>query len=343
MLNKHIKYIVLIALFLASYYIAKCFFTIPETLFFEAPAFFLILFCLIKSADIFTDSAAELGARLGLNKLATGVLIIAIGTSGPELFSSIGAAIEKHPEMVIGNIYGSVICNCLLGIGLPAVFANKQLAVHKDVFGTQMSVFLAGIIITGVGLYNGPMSVLESIIMLSILVYYLRCIIKKSKNIDIEIEKSVSANNESIFLLMITLSISLLFLFMSGDSIVTSLSNCAKILDISSSKLATSILAIGTSVPEIATALILVHKNNIDGLFGEIIGSNIFNMLGIFGITSLLIPLTMNSFLLVFLIISTFLSFLILHIMMNDRQINRLEGVVLVFLFVIFIMKLINI
>jgi len=113
----------------------------------EIALFALSLIILVRAADVFTDMAVIVGERLGLSKLNTGILIIAIGTSAPELFSSISAAIQNQPEMVVGNVIGTVIANCLLGVGIAAVVSKNALDVHREVLSTQMTIFLVAILL----------------------------------------------------------------------------------------------------------------------------------------------------------------------------------------------------
>jgi cation:H+ antiporter len=310
--------------------------------------FALSLFALVQSADIFTQLATTLGSRLGISRLATGILIIAIGTSAPELFASIGAALQGQPEIVVGNVLGTIIANSLLGIGCGAIVASTALTVHHTVFGTQMSLFLVAILLALGSLYDGILVWYEGLILLIVLGFYLHHVMRNSGDSEPRTEPDAADQHEATDTdptttwLIPLLLISLAALFLSGDLVVSALLQGAATLDISSTKLATSILAIGTSIPEIATAIALVRQNNADGLFGEIIGSNIFDVLGILGLIALFTPLTLATDLLLYLGGSVFLMFIITMMIMNDRQINRLEGVSLIALFSLFTLQLVN-
>ena len=309
----------------------------------DALLFALSLFALVKSADIFTRLATSLGNHLGISRLATGILIIAIGTSAPELFASVGAAIQNQPEIVVGNVLGTIIANSLLGIGCGAIVASTTLRVHNTVFGTQMSLFLVAILLALGSLYDSVIVWYEGLLLLLVLGFYLHHVMRHSGAPASEDGQSEpTATGGSIIWLVLLLLVNLAALFLSGDLVVSALIQGADTLDISSAKLATSILAIGTSIPEIATAIALVRQNNADGLFGEIIGSNIFDTLGILGIIALFVPLTLAADLLLYLGGSVFLMFIITMMIMNDRKINRLEGVSLIALFSLFTLQLVN-
>jgi len=347
-IKKDVKGIVIILITLLS-----CFFLVKArasnaSILLEILIFTLGLFSLVKAAEIFTDLSSALGEILGFSKFATGVLIIAVGTSAPELFASVSAAMKNEPGMAVGNMLGTVVANSLLGIGFGAIFAKNSLSVHRDVFGTQMSIFLTAVFLLLGSFYDGELSWYEGAILVFVLVFYLSYVFLSSednekKDVISNLEDSDSSEKNSIFYLFLLLVISLLCLFSSGDFVVGSLIESAIIMSFPGDKLATSILAIGTSIPEIATAIMLVRKNDADGLFGEIIGSNIIGLLGILGGIALFTPLSMNMELLTYLGVSLFFMFIITSVIMNDREINKIEGVSLIALFVLFTIQLIKI
>ena len=309
----------------------------------EGLIFTVGLYVLVVAASVFTTMSVALGDLLGLSKLGTGILIIAIGTSAPELFASISAAIQSQPEMVVGNVLGTVVANCLLGIGFGALVATVPLTVHRDVFGTQMSVFLVAVLLAIGSLYDGAIQYYEGIVMLVLLAFYLHYVVRSSRaEAENEASDEDADEHPPILVLMGFLAINLAALFLSGDVVISALVEAASILNYSGAILATSLLAVGTSIPEIATAIALVRQNNADSLFGEIIGSNIFDLLGIFGIISLFSELTMRTGLLEFLLISLLVMFIVTSIIMNDKKITRIEGVSLLSLFVLFTIQLVN-
>lgn len=320
---------ILVACFLMTRY-----FPLHQLLFYIF-IFILSIFVLVKSADIFTSIAVEIGSSLGLSKLASGALIIAIGTSAPEFFASISAALAKETEMIVGNVLGTVIANSLLGIGFAAIVAKNGVSVHQDVIAWKMPIFLIAILIAFVGLYDGVIDFYEALLMIPLLVYYLIFIYKSDK-----IPSTISINKKFIVDILFLL-ISLTLLFKSSDFVIYSLIQSAQLLDFSSAKLATSILAIGTSIPEIITAISLIKQNNSDSLFGEIIGSNIFDILGILGLIGLFNNISMgNTDLLSYLAISMLATFIVIKSVVSDKNINKIEGAALILLFVFFTLEL---
>lgn len=313
----------------------------------EATVFCLEIYVLVTAAGRFTGLAVSVGKSLGMSKLATGILIIAIGTSAPELFASIGAAFQNQPEMVVGNVLGTVIANSLLGIGCGALVAMGPLTVHRDVVGTQMSILLVAIMLAIGGLYDGVLVWYEGVVMVVLLVFYIYKVIKGKKDEDEDASGADQANSngQRTFKIgtAILLGMNLGALLMAGDVVVSTLVEAAAILDYSGAKLATTILAVGTSIPEIATAVALVRQRNADSLFGEVIGSNIIDILGILGGISMVKKLTMEAGLLVYLAASVFVMFVVVNTMMSDKRVDRVEGVALVLLYVMFAVQMVNV
>ena len=319
-----------------------------QGIFLELSVFVLSLIVLVRSADVFTDVAMEVGERLNISQLGTGVLIVAIGTSAPELFSCLGAALADRPDMLLGNILGTVIANTLLGLGVCAVVAGTVMHVHRQVLGTQIPAFAGGVLLTAGSLWDGTISRFEGVLLLVLLGVYLRYVLQQSRNNgadDVEADEGeapaspaaeVGGDRVPLYALIGVLGVSLACLLTSGKTIIDALIFSADIVGISSVKLSTSVLAIGTSVPEIATGIALVRKGRFDGLFGEVLGSNIFDLLGIIGLTAVAMPLAFAGPLALFLVLSLTASFIAVYVCVMDRKVSFMEGAVLLLLFVMF-------
>jgi len=302
----------------------------------------------VRSADVFTDVAMEVGERLNISQLGTGVLIVAIGTSAPELFSCVGAALVDRPDMLLGNILGTVIANTLLGLGICALAAGTVMHVHRQVLGTQIPAFAGATLLATGSLWDGVISRFEGVLLLVLLGVYLRYVLQQSRNAgadDAEADDGEAPPQPAaadtgdcvpLIALIGVLGVSLVCLLTSGKTIIDSLIFSAEIVGISSVKLSTTVLAIGTSVPEIATGIALVRKGRFDGLFGEVLGSNIFDLLGIIGLTAVVVPLAFAGTLALFLCLALAASFLAIYVCVSDRKVSFMEGALLLLLFVMF-------
>lgn len=298
----------------------------------ESAIFAASMYCLISSASIFVDFALALGQKLRISELGAGALIIAIGTSAPELFSSVAAAAHDKTDVVVGNVLGTVIANTFLGIGIPVLALRKTLPVHGRILATKMPVFGGSVLLCLASLVDGELTRIEATLLLLVLAGYLRhTALDARREHEGESEEDGHETVQAGFpLLILGAALGLLGLYVSGELVVASLLEGAALLGVSSVKLATSVLAVGTSVPEIVTAIALVKRNRFDGLFGEILGSNIFDILGIFGVIGLAVPIVMSGPMLWFLVAAMIAMYLIAWHMMHDRSIEPIEGGVLV-------------
>ena len=299
--------------------------------------FCLSMFVLTISANEFTERSVELGDGLGLSHLATGALIISIGTSAPEIFSSVGAIVNDQPSLIIGNVYGTIIANTLLGIGLASILATKPIAVHSEVVGTHSVVFLGACFLTIFCLYDGALGYIDSIAVFICFFMYVSMCAK-----DRDVEASQNVGQGALVLPLAVGILCLLILFRSGDVVVASMISSAVLLGLPEIKVATTVLAIGTSIPEIVSAIVLSIKGRVDSLFGEIIGSNLIALLGIFGFAGFFAGVALSGPILIFLLVSVAVTGIITFVMMSDSKIIRIEGSILVLMFVVWVSILVG-
>ena len=209
-------------------------------------------------------------------------------------------------------------------------------------------------LISTASMIDGVFDMVDGLLLLLLLVFYLAYVLKNDKHNQAEqallnSDEDEEEEKETTTVLdwgLLVLSLS--FLFISGDLVVDALIKGAEITDIMSAKLSSTILAVGTSIPEIAVAITIVRRpgdNNdqADLLLGEILGSNIFDIFGILGITSLILPLTMEPNLLMYLSGSMVVMFFVTNVVMNDRKIDKIEGLILLALFAVFNNQLVSI
>jgi cation:H+ antiporter len=304
---------------------------------------FIGLIGLLLAADVFSAFSLLLGQRLKLSQFAAGTLIIAIGTSAPELFSSFAAALKNETPIIVGNTYGTVIANTLLGLGAGAIVA-RNLKISRVVIGSQLPIFVGTVLLSAGMFYDLKITFVESLILLVFLAVYLMHTIKLPGKATVGTGIIRERKNHIHIIIVISILLFSLFgLYYISDAFIEHLIVTSDLLGISSAKLATSVLAIGTSLPEILVAIQLARKKEIDGLFGGIIGSNIFDILGIFGVCGLINPIMIDQSFLIFLLLSLASVLIIIITIAKDRRIELVEGILLLFLFVQFIIIIIEI
>ncbi|MFH1610950.1 MAG: calcium/sodium antiporter [Patescibacteria group bacterium] len=325
--------------------------------------FAFCLFILIKAADYFTDASEKIGTILKLPPVVIGILIVAVGTSAPELATSIFGVLKGEAAILAGNIVGTVIANILLGLGLVVVISWRVAKFNWDSVSNDMSFFLSAVVLLVLTCIDGIFNFWEAIIFLVGYVIYviysldikkqnpkktrddlhkeIKSKIKQDLKDDGE-DKSVACKEDLTKLILIFI-VSLLFILISAKYTIDSLLEIASIVGLGSSILATSIVAIGTSLPEISVAVSSARKGNFDMVLGNIIGSNIFDIFVVFGAVGLFanipIPHEIIYVALPFLVATIFVQWLVTM----DRQITITEGMMMTLLYIVFIVKLYNI
>ncbi len=315
-------------------------------LIFWGMVFLVSTVALVKGADWFTEYAERLGILFRMPAFLVGVVIVAIGTSLPELATSILAVIQGEGEIVLGNVFGSDITNILLGLGLAAAVARTVIKSKQDIFFLDFPVFVAILIMFLFMVRDGSINIFESIILLVglVLYFFYSAKVHKTAEKDVLLENGEKKkfNKKQVGRLFLYTVASLAIVFVSSKYLIDAVIEIATILNLATSVLAASVIALGTSLPEIMVAAVAARKGKFELLAGNIIGSNIFNIVGVVGISGLFGTLTiapdMLAYLMAFLIGTVVLYWAVLQ----DGKINKVEGVFLMLVYVVFIGKLFN-
>ena len=247
---------------------------------------------LIWSSDRFVDGAADLARYYGVSPMLVGMLIIGFGTSAPEMLVSSVAAINGNPGIGIGNAIGSNITNITLVLGVTAIF--YALPVHSQIIRIELPMLLGISVIAMMVLANGKFGIMDGLILLGTLAFVLTWMIyTASKNPKDELVEDVEQHYPAVphhrSALLWTIG-GLLLLVLSSQLLVWGASNIAGRLGVSDLVIGLTIVAIGTSLPELAATLMSAKKGETDLALGNIIGSNFFNTLGVLALPALISP-----------------------------------------------------
>jgi len=323
--------------------------------------FFISIYALSKAADYFTDASEKMGAMLKLPDFVIGVLIVAVGTSIPELFTSIFGIFKGSPEILSGNITGSTIANIFLGLGLAVVISGRVAKFNWDSVSNDMPFLIGSTFLLALTIIDGVFTFFEAIIFVIayiIYVFYSLNIQKANrKKIREDLHKEIKSKlkddfkkiepqkskTKKIVKILAVFIISLIFILLSAKYTVDSLIELAKIFGLGTSALAASLVAIGTSLPEISVVVSAAKKGNFDMVLGNIMGSNIFNILVVFGVVGLFtnIPIPHQVIYLILPIMSG--AILIQWLVTIDKKISITEGLLMTLLYITFIAKLFKI
>ncbi len=251
------------------------------------------LILLIGGAELLVRGASKLALRVGISPLVIGLTVVAFGTSAPELAISLKSGFASETELLLGNVIGSNIFNVLLVLGISAMIT--PLVVSKDLIRTDIPLMIgSAILLYGFSL-NGYIGRLEGGVLFALLVAYTSYLLIKSKkakkSISREYEKEFGDKPERHWIWHVAISvIGLGMLVIGAEWLVDSAVQFAEYLGMSSLIIGLTIVAAGTSLPEVATSVVASIKGERDIAVGNIVGSNIFNILSILGLTALILP-----------------------------------------------------
>lgn len=293
---------------------------------------------LVWSADRFIDSAVALANYLGMSSLLIGIVIIGFGTSAPEIIVSALSALNHSPGIALGNAYGSNITNIALILALTAIL--KPIIVNTQVLKKELPVLLFVTFLSGFLIYDSTISRLDATILLTVFGVYMGgtiwLAIKQSEKggepfSSDDVKEKVQM---PLHIALLWLIISLLLLMASSQLLIWGAVNIAKFLGVSDLIIGLTIVAIGTSLPELAASIMAARKGEVDLVMGNIIGSNLFNTLAVVGIAGIINPIqasqeVFSRDMLVMGIITLLLFIFSYHFKHKNGSINRLEGLIL--------------
>ena len=239
---------------------------------------------LVKGADWFVDGTSGMARKLGIPQLVVGLTIVAMGTSAPEAAVSITAALKNNAGIAIGNVIGSNILNILIILGVTAVITT--VAIQKSTLYVEipyMLVVTIALILMGL---DGKVSRIEGILLWGMFLVYLAYLYYLAKKGKEEKEKV----EESIWKLIVSAILGGAIVVWGSDITVDAATKIAQILGMSERFIGLTIVALGTSLPELVTSVTAARKGNADIAIGNIVGSNIFNILFVIGTAALIIP-----------------------------------------------------
>ena len=265
-------------------------------MFFSCIFIIIGFFMLIKGADFLVQGASDVAKKFHVSELLIGLTIVAIGTSLPEFFISLTSAVNGYSELTLGNVIGSNICNLLLILGVSAIITPIDMNIKSTENYITFSL-LSTVLVLAFGNLNHVLTrAYGAFLLLLFLAYLLYTILEslrenKEKNISDSIALQ-SNKNISILSCIVKIIIGILLLKFGGDFVVDNAVSLSNFFGISESIVGLSIVAIGTSLPELATCIISGIKRNSDIAVGNIIGSNILNLLLVLGSSCLIHPIT---------------------------------------------------
>jgi cation:H+ antiporter len=325
-------------------------------LIFWIAVFVISLAILIKASDYFTDSAEKIGLHFKIPAFIVGVTIVAIGTSLPELISSIIAVFASSPEIIVGNVIGSNITNIFLILGITAI-VGKKIGLTWELKHVDIPFLVGSSFLLAFVLFDGVIGLLESILLLVVLIVYITYTISSrgrrqkipGAEIKKEIKKEKSLLAESKRLspkVWIILILGGVFIFFGAQFTIESIIQLSSIIGVEKGLIALTALALGTSLPELVVSITAAKKGQPEMAVGNVLGSNIFNALAVISIPGIIsvvafaapIQFTFSAFLVGMLLLATILYYFVVE----DKQITKWEGALFIAFYIFFLFSVLG-
>jgi cation:H+ antiporter len=291
---------------------------------------------LVKGADWFVDGCSGIAGRLGIPQIVIGLTIVAMGTSAPEAAVSITAAIKGNADISVGNILGSNILNVLIILGITSVIV--PLAIKKMTFVAEMPfLILITLVFAVMGRTGYSITRAEGAVLLVLFAVYFVYLLFLSKN-----EKEETATSEKpVWKLTIAIVAGIVIVVCGSNITVNAATELARLVGLSERFIGLTIVALGTSLPELVTSVTAARRGNADIAVGNIVGSNIFNILFIIGVSALITPLNYGTGFVFDGIVAVVTSVALWLFVLRRRKLGRIAGIIMLVMYAVYFVMII--
>ena len=305
--------------------------------------FLLSFVMLFFGGELLVRSSVILALRMRISTLVVGMTVVSFATSSPELFISIESALDGLTDITLGNVIGSNIANITLVLGLTAIVFSINITKHTIKINFPV-MFLAFILFGSVLYLFNEINQITGIVFVSLLIIFGWILIKKSREenkklSEQEEEEYEKARKTSLFQSILYMIIGIVLLMYGSEFLVNGVEILASDFGISERVISVSLVAIGTSLPELATSLVAAFRKESNLAIGNLIGSNIFNVLAVLGITSIITPIKMIDESLftdyIWMMISVIILGFFIYVF-SKKQVSRREGLLLLIFYIVF-------
>lgn len=284
---------------------------------------------LIKGADWFVEGASKIADRFGIPQLVIGLTIVAFGTSAPEAAVSITAALKGSADITIGNVIGSNIMNILIILGITAVIVPLSVQVSTLRYEIPFVVLIT-IVLGVLGLTDGIVGRGDGALLWAGMILFLLYLFRMAKKGEVVTEEVAEADaNDTLAKLLISVLVGMGLIVWGADISVKAATELARIFGMEERLIALTIVALGTSLPELITSVTAGIKGKADIAIGNIVGSNIFNILFVVGSTALIMPVAYDARFIVDTTVAVLAAAMLFFFVLRERKLKRLGGAVM--------------
>lgn len=310
--------------------------------------FLLSFVMLFFGGEFLVKSSVSLALRMRISTLVVGMTVVSFATSAPELFVSVTSALDGITDITFGNVIGSNIANITLVLGLTSLIF--QIKITKQTYNLNYPVMLLTCVLLGVALFFFKgINIWLGVIFVLVLILFTFILIKRSRDGNKKLSEEETKDYEkatktSLILSIFYMIIGILLLVFGSDLLVNGVQNIAESFSISERVISVSLVALGTSIPELATSIVAAFRKEADLAVGNLIGSNIFNVLAVLGITSIITPVHLKDISIIddyLWMMSTILLLGVYIYMLSRKVLTRIEGFFMISFYVVFLFFLV--
>lgn len=284
-------------------------------------------YMLIKGADVFVDGASKIATKFNIPQMVIGLTIVAFGTSLPEAAVSIKAALANNSGITVGNVVGSNILNILLILGVSACIAN--LPIKKNTFKVEIPfVIIVTIVLLALGIIGSDISRLDGFILLGMMAGFMVYLVKSAKNGEADDETELS-DKDTMLKLLLFVVLGIVCIVIGSNVTVEAATYVAEKCGMSDRLIGLTIVAFGTSLPELVTSATAAKKGKVDIAIGNIVGSNIFNILFVVGISAAICPIVFEAAFIKDTVVAIAAAVLLFVAVMKHRMLTKSGGIIM--------------
>ena len=292
---------------------------------------------LVKGADLFVDGAAGIANKFKIPALIIGLTIVAMGTSAPEAAVSISASLKGSSSIAIGNIVGSNLLNILIILGLAALFAKIKVQESTVKYEIPFVIFIS-IVLLCFGFFKGEVNFFGGVILWLLFIGYLTYLLIMAKKTN---QQGEEIKDSPLVRLVVYLIIGVVMIIFGSNISVDAAVALAHMFGLSERFIGLTIVALGTSLPELVTSVTAARKGEADIAIGNIVGSNIFNILFVIGTTALINPVIFESKFFFDTIVSILAAVLLWILVSKKKYLDRKDGIIMLVAYTIYFIILI--
>lgn len=311
-------------------------------------AIFLIsLAVLVKGSDYFTAAAEKIGIYFGIPAFIVGVCLLTLGTTLPEMISSIFAVINNSSEIAAGTVVGSNIVNIFLILGVAALFSKEDVKINYNLLSVDLPLLIGSAFLLAIAAWDGIFTFKEAIFFVFLFILYGIYNAGKEKNrrtkeLGNEIKKEYKKEGGLNYWTFIVMLISAVLIYFGAKYTIDAVIHLSGIFNIGKELIAATVVALGTSLPELAVSISAARKGRAEMAAGNILGANMFNTFGVMGIAGLFGNISIGANVLTFGIPMMLIATIMYFFITQDKEITKWEGVLLISFYIMFLGKILG-